>query len=230
MVIRDLPAFNRRVRRLWSKRRFACPDPDCPEQTFTERSAELPDRRVLSARAGRECTRAVGQEARSVASLARWLGVSWATVTAAVRDYGTALIDDPDRLEQVSSLGIDETAFLRANADHPTMYVTGLVDLERRVLIDLIEGNRAIDVSRWLSGKDEAFLTGIATVAVISTRAIAPGCIPTSIMPAKWPTRSMSWRRPTAVSTSSAAGCKTSCSANTAAARTTRSTRSAGCC
>src|ERR1019366_3096898 len=133
--------------------------------TWTERSDELPDRRVLSARAGRECTRAVGQEARSVASLARWLGVSWATVMSAVRDYGTPLVDDPGRVEEVSSLGIDETAFLKANAEHPTMYVTGLVDLERRVLIDMIEGNRAIDVSRWLSSKDEAFLAGITTVA-----------------------------------------------------------------
>jgi hypothetical protein len=54
--IRDLPAFDRRVRLVWSKRRFSCPDPDCPVQTWTERSDELPDRRVLSARAGRECT------------------------------------------------------------------------------------------------------------------------------------------------------------------------------
>jgi hypothetical protein len=30
------------------------------------------------------------------------------------------------------------------------MYVTGLVDLERRVFIDMIEGNRARDASRWL--------------------------------------------------------------------------------
>ena len=85
-------------------------------------------------------------------------------VMAAVRDYGTRLsIDDPGRVETVTSLGIDETAFLKANAEHPTMYVTGLVDHERRVLIDMIEGNRAIDVSRRLSAKDEAFLTGIAT-------------------------------------------------------------------
>jgi transposase len=165
VIIRDLPAFDRRVRLVWSKRRFSCPDPDCPVQTWTERSDELPDRRVLSARAGRECTRAVGQEARSVASLARWLGVSWATVMSAVRDYGTPLVEDPGRVEQVASLGIDETAFLKANVEHPTMYVTGLVDLERRVLIDMIEGNRAIDVSRWLSSKDEAFLAGISTVA-----------------------------------------------------------------
>ena len=33
------------------------------------------------------------------------------------------------------------------------------------MLIDMIEGNRAIDVSRWLSRKDEAFLAGIVTVA-----------------------------------------------------------------
>jgi transposase len=165
VIIRDLPAFDRRVRLVWSKRRFSCPEPDCPVQTWTERSDELPDRRVLSARAGRECTRAVGQEARSVASLARWLGVSWATVMAAVRDYGTPLVDDPGRVEEVSSLGIDESAFLKANAEHPTMYVTGFVDLERRVVIDMIEGNRAIDVSRWLSSKDESFLAGISTVA-----------------------------------------------------------------
>ena len=126
VLIRDLPAFDRRVRLVWSKRRFCCPDPDCPVQTWTERSDELPDRRVLSARTGRECTRAVGQEARSVASLARWLGVSWATGMSAVRDYGTPLVDDPDRVGEVASLGIDETAFLRANAEHPTMYVTGL--------------------------------------------------------------------------------------------------------
>ena len=55
----------------------------------------------------------------------------------------------------------DETAFLKANAEHPTMYVTGFVDLEQRVLIDMIEENRAIDVSRWLSSKDESFLAGI---------------------------------------------------------------------
>ena len=165
VLIRDLPVFDRRTRLVWSKRRFCCLEPECPQRTWTEHSEELPDRRVLSARAGRECTRAVGEEARSVASLARWLGVSWATVMSAVRDYGTPLVDDPGRVEDVSSLGIDETAFLKANPEHPTMYVTGLVDLERRVLIDMIEGNRAIDVSRWLSSKDEDFLAGIATVA-----------------------------------------------------------------
>lgn len=88
----------------------------------------------------RECTRAVGEEARSVASLARWPGVAWGTVMAAVRDYGTPLLDDPDRVGVVSSLGIDETAFLWASAWYPPAFVTGFVDLEAHVLVDMIEG------------------------------------------------------------------------------------------
>ena len=165
VIIRDLPSFNRRVRLVWSKRRFSCPEPECPQRTWTEHSDELPDRHVLSARAGRECTRAVGEEARSVASLARWLGVAWATVMDAVRDYGTPLVEDPERIGEVRSLGIDETAFLRANAEHHTSFVTGFVNLERHMLIDMIEGNRAIDVSRWLSRQESSLLLGITTVA-----------------------------------------------------------------
>jgi transposase len=165
VVIRDLPAFDRGVKLVWSKRRFFCPEPDCPERTWSERSAELPERRVLSARAARECTRLVGEEARSVASLARWLGVAWSTVMEAVRDYGTPLVEDPARVGEVRALGIDETSFLRANAEHATSYVTGFVDLERHVLVDMIQGNRAIDVSRWLSMRTEAFLAAVRTVA-----------------------------------------------------------------
>ena len=165
VIIRDLPVFDRRVKLVWCKRRFSCPETDCPQRTWTEHSEQLPDRHVLSARAGRECTRAVGEEARSVASLARWLGVAWGTVMSAIRHYGTPLIEDPDRVGTVASLGIDETAFLRATAEHHTSYVTGFVDLERRVIIDMIEGNRAIDVNNWLSGREKAFLAGVHTVA-----------------------------------------------------------------
>jgi transposase len=165
VVFRDLPSFDRRVRLVWSKRRFSCPEPDCPQRTWTEHRDELPDRHVLSARAGRECARAVGEEARSVASLARWLGVAWATAMNAVRHYGEPLVDDPARVGVVHALGIDETAFLRANAEHATELVTGFVDLERHVLVDMIEGNRAIDVSSWLSVKTKDFLKAISTVA-----------------------------------------------------------------
>ena len=35
VVVRDLPAFGRRVKLVWSKRRFSCPEPVCPEKTWS---------------------------------------------------------------------------------------------------------------------------------------------------------------------------------------------------
>jgi transposase len=229
VIIRDLPAFDHRVRLVWSKRRFLCLDSDCPVQTWTEHCDDLPDRRVLSARAGRECTRAVGEEARSVASLARWLGVAWATVMSAVRDYGTPLVDDPARIGELSSLGIDETAFLKANVEHPTRYVTGFVDLEERVLIDMIEGNRAIDVSRWLSRQDEDFLAGISEVACDLHEGYRSGLHPHLDHARQVADPFHVVAAANRCVEMCAAGCKTSSWA-TVAGRTTRSTRSAACC
>jgi hypothetical protein len=52
--------------------------------------------------------------------------------------------------------------FLRAKPEHPTRFVTGLVDLDRRTMIDLIEGNTSADVRAWLGGRPHAWLAGIA--------------------------------------------------------------------
>jgi transposase len=52
VVLRDLPAFGRCVRLIWSKRRFFCPESDCAQNTWTEQRDELPARQVLTARAG----------------------------------------------------------------------------------------------------------------------------------------------------------------------------------
>jgi hypothetical protein len=46
--------------------------------------------------------------------------------------HGRPLVDDPDRDGPVTSLGVDETSFLKANREHPTIYATGLVDLGAR--------------------------------------------------------------------------------------------------
>jgi hypothetical protein len=73
-----------------------------------------------------------------VAAVARDLGVGFATVMRAVHDHGTPLVDDPARLEGVVALGLDETSFLKATRVMPTRWVTGLVDLERGRLLDLV--------------------------------------------------------------------------------------------
>jgi len=57
------------------------------------------------------------------------LGVGWATVMRAVREYGEPLVDDPRRLAGVVAIGVDETSFLAANRRHHTEFVTGIVAL-----------------------------------------------------------------------------------------------------
>lgn len=73
-----------------------------------------------------------------MAAVARDLGVGWQTVMWAVHEHGTPLVEDPMRLDGVAVLGLDETSFLKATRVAPTRWVTGLVDLERGRLLDLV--------------------------------------------------------------------------------------------
>jgi transposase len=47
-------------------------------------------------------------------------------------------VDDPGRLDGVGRLGLDETNFLKATRLAPTRWITGLVDLERGRLLDVV--------------------------------------------------------------------------------------------
>jgi hypothetical protein len=51
---------------------------------------------------------------------------------AAVRDYGSALVDHPDRLDEVDNVGVDETAYLAATALSGIRFATGIVALGGR--------------------------------------------------------------------------------------------------
>jgi transposase len=163
--IRDLPCFGRPARLVWRKRRWRCRAALCGERTWTETSEHVSTRAVLTRRAGVEACRQVGENARPVSQLADELGVCWWTVMTAVDEHGRPLIDDPDRVGQVSALGVDETSFLRATRTHPTLYATGLVDLDDHKLIDLVEGNSAGDLRRWLDRQPREWLEGIGVVA-----------------------------------------------------------------
>ncbi len=163
--IRDLACFGRPARLMWNKRRWRCPEPDCEAKTWTETSTHVSSRTVLTRRAGAEACRQVGANARPVAGLARELGVCWWTVMEAVTEHGTALLEDPHRVGVVTNLGVDETSYLKATPIHPTLYATGLVDLDRPMIIDMVEGNRALDLQRWCQSQNPWWLAGITTVA-----------------------------------------------------------------
>jgi len=164
--VRDLPVGDRRVVLVWRKRLWRCPDRDCPVKTWSEDTDGIAPRAVLTERARAEICRRVGRDGHSVAQLARGFGVSWHAAMEAVRDHGRPRVDHLSRLRMPEAIGIDETSFLAANASHPTLLVTGFVDLDRHRLIDVVAGRSAAAVSDWLANKPERWLAGIATAVI----------------------------------------------------------------
>jgi transposase len=176
--VRDLECFGRPTRlRVW-KRRWRCREQLCVAKTWTERLEFLDAQVVLTRRTGAEGCRRVGELARPVSQVADEFGVCWETVMNAVVEHGTPLVDDPKRVGTVRQLGVDETSFLRANRRHHTIYATGLVDLEGRRLIDMVEGNAAVDLRKWTANADPAWLGGIRVVATDLAQSFRAGLSP----------------------------------------------------
>jgi transposase len=125
------------------KRIRRCPDPDCAVATFSEDTDDIGPRSSLTERARAEICQRVGQDGDSVAQVARKFGVGWHTAMAAVVDHGTPRVNHLSRLGAPSALGLDETSFLAATAQHSTLMVTGFVDLDRHRLIDVVESRTA---------------------------------------------------------------------------------------
>jgi transposase len=178
VAVRDLPCFGRPARLVWRKRRWRCVDADCEAKTWTETSMQISPRVLLTRRAGVETCRQVGENARPVAELAEELGVCWWTVMGAVIEHGTPLVDDPARVGPVEMLGVDETSWLKANRVHPTLYATGMVDLDAGIVIDMVKGNSADDLREWLARQDSAWLAGITTVTTDLAESYRAGLSP----------------------------------------------------
>jgi transposase len=132
---------------------------------------------VLTQRARAEACRRVGKDAHAVAAVARDLGVCWATVMRAVRDHGRPLVDDAARLQGVTALGLDETSFLKATRLAPTRWVTGLVDLERGRLLEVVADRTTAAVDGWLHARPRGWLAQIATVALDPWRGYASALV-----------------------------------------------------
>ena len=173
VLVRDLAVSGRPTVLCWAKRIWCCPDGDCDVRSWTEISDAMPARAVLSWRAGAELCRLVGEDGWSVAAAARHFGVGWATAMNAVRDHGRPLVDDPSRTAHTTALGVDETTFLHAAADRRTTYVTGLVDLDRAQLIDVVAGRSGRVVADWLVGRPQQWRDQITVAATDAFRGYA---------------------------------------------------------
>jgi transposase len=175
--VRDLPIGGRPVVLCWRKRIWRCREESCQVRTWTERMAAVRPRAVLTERARAEACRRVGKDAHAVAAVARDLGVGWATIMRAVREHGSPLVEDPARLQPVAALGLDETSFLKATRVAPTRWVTGLVDLERGRLLDVVADRTRAAVDAWLHARPRDWLAQVATVALDPWRGYASALV-----------------------------------------------------
>ena len=173
--VRDLPNGGRPVRLIWRKRRWLCRDPDCDKRSFTERSPLI--EHSLTLRAEREICWLVGQEGHSVASTTRSFGVGWETAMGCVRRHGTPLVEDPERIEGVRALGVDEHKMLSANQHRHTLYAMSFVDMKRGILLDVVRGRKADDVDYWLSQTTPAWRHKVAAVAIDPHRGYLAGLV-----------------------------------------------------
>jgi transposase len=176
--LRDLHCFGRPCRLIVSKRRWRCRTERCTKKTWTERLSGVVARQVLTHRAGAEVTRQVGELCRSVASVATEYGVGWDTAWAAVEHHGRPLVDARARVGSVRALGVDEHAYLSATPEHSTIYATSLVDLDRRIVIDLFEGKSAAKLRRWSAARSRAWRRGVKVVALDLTETYRAGLRP----------------------------------------------------
>ena len=175
VVLVDLPAFGRRVRLVWHKRRWRCPRRGCGAGTVTEAAREIaPPRALLTSRAARWATRQAGR-GRPLKDVAAELGCVWHTVNSAVKRWGAALLDaDTERISRVSALGLDEHLMMRRGRFRTKAWGSGIVDVGRGQLLDIVRGRTAEAPTRWLLGRPRGWRAGIRW-AVLGPLGPVPG-------------------------------------------------------
>lgn len=164
--LRDLPVAGRAAVLVWHKRVWRCHERLCGRATWTERRDDVArPRSLLTERARAEICRQVAR-GRSVADLAASFGCGWHTAMSAVWDHGQPVVDDPARTADVRALGVDETTFTHAGPRRRTRFVTGLVDLGRGRLLDVVDGRAGSAVTAWLARRDHGWLSAVERVAL----------------------------------------------------------------
>ena len=175
VTCRDVECFGRPTRLVWLKRRWRCPEQACDAKTWTETHPGFSSRVLLTRRAGVSATVAVGRDAVPVSLVARRFGVGWNTIHNVVAEFGTALVEDPNRVGMVEQLGVDETSFRAAKPARRTDYVTAMVDLRHKIVADVVEGRKGSDLRKWLKSKGSDWLRAVRVVATDLTGSYRSG-------------------------------------------------------
>ena len=160
-AVGDLPIAGRATVLVFARRRWRCPDVGCEVNTWSEHVDAIAPRASLTRRARERMALMVNVEEDSIAGVAAEFGVGWHTANAAVAEFTDPVIDDESRLEGVVALGVDEKRFTNAGPQKRTTFTTQVVDLDRRRLLDVIEGRSKSVLADWLGARPTEWLAGI---------------------------------------------------------------------
>ena len=136
----------------------------------TSRAAE--PRAKLSRRALRWALEGLVVQHLTVARVAEALAVSWNTANGAVLAEGRrVLIDDPDRFDGVTAIGVDEHVWRHTRRGDK--YVTVIIDLTPircgtgpSRLLDMVPGRSKQALKAWLAARPQAWRDGVEVVAM----------------------------------------------------------------
>jgi len=131
----------------------------------------VPPRAKLTARPTSWAADALTFDDTTVSALARRLGVDWHTCWNAVEAEATQRVAKPERLQGVSSLGVDEHIW-RPSKIGTDRAVTVMVDLTRDAdgclharLLDAVMGRSGTVYKQWLQDQTTDFVAGVETAA-----------------------------------------------------------------
>jgi len=152
--VRDLPIAGRLTELVWRKRRYRCGD--CA-RTFTETHEQLPARQRVTARFRARLADRVSDGAAH-AEVAREERTSRYQVARAFADRAVQLEARDDRPRRLS---LDEAHHRRGHE-----LATVVSDLDRRCVIEVIDGRDRRTIERWLSALPIEVRAGIEVVSI----------------------------------------------------------------
>lgn len=86
-----------------------------------------------------------------MSDVARELGCDWHTVNDTVTLYGeTLLAADTKRVNLTSSLGLDETSFVKRTARRGREYATTIADVGNHQILEILPTRDFVDVAKWI--------------------------------------------------------------------------------
>ncbi len=155
---------------LLSIRRYRCAG--CQHVWRQDSSKAAEPRAKLSRRALRWALVGVVCAHLTMARVAEALGVSWSTANAAVLDEGKrVLIEDPQRFDGVTVIGVDEHVWRHTRRGDK--YVTVIIDLTPvrektgpARLLDMVEGRSKAVFKTWLTERPQDWRDGLEVVAM----------------------------------------------------------------